>query len=245
MVEIARYGPILDPAIEVVKELTQHGEAEVYVPLHEEAAGMAVDLNRLLIRLYPYIESEIYRPGRLPIIVHGDQDPNARQLRIRYVFRREPFEMPKPNKFLSYPDATIIDLDDEGKHQVDYHTQISSTAKNILYHATSGRRNPFFRVLENNGIKLPRETDTDKITITLGYQSIIPFSVNTFFQRFTHVGEFSRTQVDRGGYLYPVSSKDRHELDYNSWRFFSLPLFWDSWSQYSSCLLYTSPSPRD
>ena len=232
MVAITRYGPILDPAIEVVKELTHHSKADIYFPLHEEAAGMAVDINRLLIRLYPYIDSEIYTPGRMPLVVHGNQDPKARQFRIRYVFRKMPFEMPNPDEFLGYPYGTIIDLDDEGKHQVDYDTQVSSTAKNTPERYTTFQKSPVIIELENNRIQLPEERRA--ITIAFGYQSVSSFTVNTFFQQFTPVGEFRKSQIDKVGYNYPVSSKDRHELDHNSWSFFSLPVFWDSWSQYSS-----------
>lgn len=229
MVEIARYGPILDPAIEVVKELTQHGEANIYVPLHEEAAGMAVDISGLLIRLYPYIESEIYVPGRMPIPVHGNQDPKARQFRIRYIFNKGLFEVPETEEFHNYPYNTIIDLED-GRQQVDYDTQVAFNAYNTPERYVMRQRNPFIPTLRNNGIKLPEERQ--RITISCQYQSISSFPVSTFFQQFAHVEEFTRKQVTIGGYHYPVSSKDRHEVDRLSWEYFAFPVFWDSWSQY-------------
>ena len=60
MVELRRYGPVLDTTVDVVKELTRHGETELRLPVHPEAAGMAADVQLLLSRLYPYVDYVFY-----------------------------------------------------------------------------------------------------------------------------------------------------------------------------------------
>lgn len=234
MARITRYGPVLDTAIDVVKELTQRGVADVYVPMHPQAAGMAADMSSVLLNLYPYIDSEIYFPGILPRKVEGQRTDRVRQLLVRYKFERESFEMLGLDEFSTYPFITLLDLDVDGKQTVSYKSKVSVTARNINISAPINIDSTFISAVRRC-IRMPPERNL--ITLKFVYQSASGFPVNTSFQDLPVVKRFSRKQTDRGGYNYPVSIKDRHEIDHESWQFFNSPVFWDSWSQYSSIAL--------
>ena len=239
MVSIAQYGPVLDYTIAVARGLTQHGQEELRVPLHLEASGMAVDVLSILSGLDPYIDVQIYPPRGLPYTVRGKDNPVGRngsplgveRYTLRFIFENKPFEMPDLNEFSSYPYETIIDLDDSDTTMLVEKARVIVGAKNTV-RKYSGRLDPFISALRRAGIGIPEEIDL--ISLHLSYQTVADIPINAVFQHFERVGEFSRKQAKVGGYYYPVSVQEEHKLDYSSWDFFHGPIFWDSWSQYSS-----------
>lgn len=241
MVFLTQYGPVLDYTIAVAKELTQYGKAEVRVPLHQEAVGLATDLWSSLIRLDQYIDSYIFAPGGLPSTVLGPgKDTDVEHRKVLFIFEKGQFEMPSPDKFAPYPYTSIIDLDRNTvpEEKTIEMTQNSITAKNTPEGYSVERANFFIGILERAGIETPEQRNL--ITLFLAYQSISKLNINTFFQYFESVGEFERKQVDIGdigGHYFPVSAESEHKLDYTSWDFFNAPVFWDSWSEYSSIAL--------
>jgi len=130
MVQITQYGPVLDPVIEVVKELTQCKQAEVRVPLQPEAVGLAVDINRMLINLDNYIDSIIFPPKGLPLLVPGKHsDFDVEGYKVTYIFKKGSFDIPISDDFSQYPPNTIIDLEDEDYELVEK-SRVSVSAKN-------------------------------------------------------------------------------------------------------------------
>lgn len=225
-VMLERYGPVLDPAIEAVKELTRDGTAEIRVPIHPEASGMAADLNHCLISLYQYLDSDIHIPGRPDLKVHGKADHQARRFHLHFIFEDGTFEVLPLEEFSSHPFTTIIDNDTN----VGFKSRVSVDAKNSQ--KPNSNNNTFIHVLGRNGIILPGERN--EININLAYHSRGHFPIGTYFQHFNVSERFERARVERGGAYYPVSAKGLHRLDQNSWGFFHDPVFWDSWSVYAS-----------
>lgn len=244
MVPINRYGPVLDTATYLIRELTRDGIAELRVPVHPEAAGMAADVHHHLLSLYVYTDSEIYRNTARPLLVAGKQDDvGAKRYRVRVVFdKNAPFEMPEMSEFSLYLPQTIIDLDDEGKQTLKSANPQSDPFKSAIGVSavntpTKYSRMPdrFIAALRRTGIELPPETNL--ITNHFSYQSVSPFPCNTFFQFFDPVNRFIREQARKEGSGFPVSSMGTHKVDYESWKFFNMPVFWDSWSQFGSIAL--------
>ena len=241
MVVISKYGPVLDHAIKTAKELTQYGQAEVHVHLHPredglESAGLAVDLETVLVRLDPYIDTRILVDGGLISSITGPGKEDGVQRRVvPFIFERtNNFIMPRLDDFSSYPYSTIIDL--ENTENVPWEEkQVSITAARTPEPSSRRRPNHFIGALKRHGVGIPDE----RYLIRLGveYQSLSPFPIGTFFQHFFLSGIFEKGHANTGGNYYPVSAKNVHELDYDSWDFFRSPAFWDSQSQYSSIAL--------
>ncbi|MBI2583775.1 MAG: hypothetical protein HYW25_03855 [Candidatus Aenigmarchaeota archaeon] len=230
MVRLERYGPVLDPVIEVAKELAESGEAELYVPMHPQAAGMAVDAREVLARLYPFTDLRVYFPGATRFSPYsGKSDEKARRLKVSLVFDDGRFETRNQERFASYPRVTIIDVEDD--EDAGFKSRISVQARG----RAPDKRPEFAAFLDGNAIETPRRMHAT--TITLAYQSISHFPVDTCFQHFPLIEREWRPKAGDEVLHYPVSEREMHRLPRKAWDFFNAPVFWDSWSQFGSLAL--------
>jgi len=233
MARIERYGPVLDPTIELVKELAGAGTAELRVPMHPDAAGMAADVHYLISQLYPFTDCKIYLPEeRRPLCLDSSKDDAAERILINIIFENSGFEVHGAERFSSYPHDTILNVREEDRHKAVEKHRVSVTAKSMM---KANMRYGAERFLKNK-IRLPYEAK--QICMSFSYQSISGFAVGTSFQSFMPVGEFERPSDGEKRLYYPVSEKQEHSLGIAAWEFFMQPVFWDSWSQYSSIALH-------
>lgn len=226
MIQIARYGPILDVAIPVVQELTRDGKADVYVPIHPAAAGMAADLFHVLCGFNRYVDAEMCLPDGQQLRIPGSSDKRISNRKVEFRFQGADFAVPDMEVFSSYKAQTILDLKDSTGH---FRSKMSVNAKDTNINHRN-KKNIFADKLREAGMEI--STDRQQITLHAAYQTASDMPVSTFFQFFDPLAEFYRQRVGTKGHVYPVSSSDVHELDRTSWEFFNLPVFWASWSNY-------------
>ncbi len=205
IVILERYGPVLDSAIGIVRELAAYGRAEVRVPRHPEAAGMAADIYHLISEMDPSMNCIVSSSARrIEVPPHRD----GRNFRVDFLFERMPFEVPDGQKSLSYKYLTTLQVPESGQY-------IAVNARGTL-RKPSQNAGKFAGALGECGIELP--PPKNRITLLLKAPHPFPFAVRTVHQTFEPRG----SEV-----YYPVSRMYKHVLDRETLRFFSEPLYWN------------------
>lgn len=225
MARLERYGPVLDSTISLVEELTNAGKAELRVPFHKQAAGMAVDVQKLLYKFYPFLDTKIYAPTGVFTLTGK---PGTKRLHLSVVFDGHDFDVPDVQSFSGYSTRSAIDLEEREKNNIKYESKLVVGASTSSKRQKFGSR--FGGLLGQIGITLPY--GDAKVALKFSYASLSDFIAWTDHQNFDLHDTTSQYVAE-----FPVSELDEHFLSYNAWAFFMQPVFWDSWSQYLSIAL--------
>lgn len=216
-VSLERYQPLLDPTLDVIDELVKNRECDLFVPDHPDAVGLAIDMQSLIFHLYPYIDTEVSVPrAGQTIVIPGGKEENLQNLLLKIHFTKDSFELKTENNLSHY---TIIDIQN-GEKRADYGSKISVRAKKNFF---KRKLSPLGLHLRRKGMPPPPEKGT--IALSFAYESVKPFYISTLFQ------DFEPSTQDRTP-SYPVSSKESHQLPYQTWDLIMKPLFWASWGFY-------------
>ncbi|MBI4162188.1 MAG: hypothetical protein HY513_00765 [Candidatus Aenigmarchaeota archaeon] len=232
MVRLEHYGTVLDPTIELVEELADSGEAELRVPLHPEAVGMAIDIKSVLRELYKYHSFYVSINGyKLLFVAEEDEySDKAKKLFVKVVFEKGKFNMPSLRDFASYPSTTILDIKEEERNGIDFKTRVSIDSVSTP-EGKRPQKSAFMDRLAGQGVKMP--PIKNRIRLKVMYQSISSYPIPTNFQNFPPMGTYDNSSGEMR-FIYPVSLSGEHRLSKRAWELFQLPAFWDGWSSYSS-----------
>ena len=210
MVTIERYGLALDLGINIAKELVSQGYAQVNVPMHPRAAGMAADASHMIDRLYSAVDFEARFPGNSVKIIPGWDAGDARRYTIMFNFESLPFAC-SGNEH-EYKSKTYIATETMDR---------SDIAADVVPGDQERAAEPRLTRYISKEIRLEC---CDPKRIAFSYASPWGLLVDTRYQEFEHV---------RGDQMkFPVSELQKNIVDKDTWLFFSRPIKYLAWSNF-------------
>lgn len=211
---VESYQPILDVAIPVIDSLMESGRTRLIVPDIPEFWGLGLDVSNLIRSLYPDVELNLYREGKLTNRFANRRRDNIsiRQLEIDIEGANFLPEIPKSAVFqialLSSPDST---------------SKISVVAKK-----TRGDI-PKNSVFSSIATKIPLPEQSRSMTLFLAYMG------NTLVQTYFHTENAAiryRDQKNQESTAYPVSLQPTYSLKRDTFEFIQEPLRWNGVIRY-------------